>query len=85
MPIFSDITDGVIVAVVAALVLGFGTYCVRTLRTLRKLTLWAANQMANDGNGSWRSTIDKRLTAIERALPGVTPKPEGRSEPPVTK
>ena len=73
---FHDVSVTVIGGLILSLALGLAAALIRWFRRMRKMLLFIAKQRTNDGNGSWRSNIDKRLTAIERATPGVTPKPE---------
>lgn len=79
----SDITDQIIagssIVVLSTATVGIIRWC----RNVRKLIVFTAHMNANNGYESWRSSIDKRLTAIEIALPGVTPKPEPPSKPPL--
>ena len=81
----TDITDQVVAGVLIAVFIAVGVGIIRWFRNVRKLLVWTANQMANDGNGSWRSNINTRLTAIESALPGVIPSPESQNKPPLEK
>lgn len=81
---FHEVWVNVLVALIVALILALTAHIVRFLRSMRKLVVWMSKQMANDQNGSWRSNIDRRLTAIETALPGVLPKPEPPSHPPIS-
>lgn len=80
---FHDVWVGVSVTTISAGILGALAYVVKTVRYLRKLVVWTTKQMSNDGNGSWRSSVDRRLTALEIATPGVTAKPEPISTPPL--